>query len=271
MATVKISELSSSANITSDDFFPIVDSSVTKKVTAALMKDFVLGRSGSNDTIHISSSDALKISANTGIGIAGNTAVTGSVTSTQGFTGSLSGTATSASFAPTVLPTGTVSSSAQIDYNSIQNKPSTIATASFATTASYAANVTTLSRATISSNIPSVTANQNYTGSIANFGKSFMLFSTTVNTHSRIRLYGSQSFGTNDLSRSIGTDPSQNSGVIMDLVLSGSPSLFNYIMSPIVNGANMDPTPMSTIYYTVTNLSGVTSDISMSFNRLVLE
>lgn len=101
MSTVKISELSSSANITSDDFFPIVDSLVTKKATAATMKDFVLGRSGSNDTIHISSSAAIKISANTGVGVVGNTAITGSLTSTEGFTGSLSGTATSASYATT--------------------------------------------------------------------------------------------------------------------------------------------------------------------------
>lgn len=211
MSTVKISQLSSSANVTSDDFFPVVDSMVTKKVTAAAVQDYVLGRSGSNDTIHISSSDALQISANTGINIVGNTTISGSLT------------------------------------------------------------VEGLGRSTITAVVAGMVADQTSVGSIANFGKSFALFSTTVNTHSRIRLYGSQSFRTNDLSRAIGTDPSENAGVIMDLVLSGSPSLFNYTMSPIVNGANVEPTPMSTIYYTVTNLSGVTSDISMSFNRLVLE
>lgn len=228
MATVKISELSSSANITADDFFPVVDSSVTKKATAAIMKDFVLGRSGSNSTIHISSSDAIQISANNGIQIIGTTSLTGS----------LSGTATSASFA---------------------------------TTASHALNTFALNRNAVSASIVSMTADQVVTGSVTDFGKSFLLLSTTVNTHSRIRLYGSQSFRTSDLSRPIGTDPSANSGVIADLVLSGSPSLFNYTLSPIANGANMDPVTIPTIYYTVTNLSGTTTDVSMSFNRIVLE
>ena len=51
-----------------------------------------------------------------------------------------SSVATSASYAPTILPSGVLSSSTQVDYNSIQNQPTTIPTASFvlnAVSASY--------------------------------------------------------------------------------------------------------------------------------------
>lgn len=97
MTPVKISELSASINVTADDVFPVVDGAVTKKASAAIVKDFVLGRSGSNNTIHISSSDALNISANNKINILGTTDITGSLTVTQQITGSIQ----SASYAVT--------------------------------------------------------------------------------------------------------------------------------------------------------------------------
>jgi hypothetical protein len=51
--------------------------------------------------------------------------------------------ATSASFAPTILPVGVVSASSQINYNHIQNQPTTIATASIANAVAFT-NVTNL-------------------------------------------------------------------------------------------------------------------------------
>jgi len=126
-------------------------------------------------------------------------------------------------------------------------------------------------RQPVTASVANLPHNQTRSGSIVTFGKSFLIFSTQVNTDARIRLYGSQSYLINDLSRPIGTDPVPNAGVIMDLVLSGSPSLYNYTLSPMVNGANMDPITNNNIYYTVTNLSGVTSNISMSFSRMLLE
>jgi len=168
------------------------------------------------------------------------------------------------------VPINASASIGMVRIGSSTNVPS----ASFATTASYALNSnqsqTSLSRGTVSANVASISPNQNYTGSIS-LGKTFMLLSTQVNTDVRLRLYGSQSYVNSDLTRPIGTDPANNSGIITDLILSGSPALYNYTLSPIANGANMDPVTVSTIYYTVTNLSGTTTDISMSFNRIVLE
>jgi hypothetical protein len=129
-----------------------------------------------------------------------------------------------------------------------------------------------LSRAQVSVETPTLTNNEIYTGSIGSFGKSFILFSVNVNTHSRVRLYSSQSFQIADRGRAIGVDPTGSEpGIIVDLVLSGSTSLFEFTLSPMVNGANLDPVVAAPIYYSATNLSGGSSTVSMSFNRLVLE
>jgi len=143
--------------------------------------------------------------------------------------------------------------------------------ASYALTASYVPSAVLEARSPVSASIASLTNNQTYTGSISTFGKSFIITSVTVNTDTRIRLYGSQSYVIADLSRPIGTDPASNAGLITELILSGSPTLYNYTMSPVVAGANMDVAISPTIYYTVTNLSGTTANISMSFNRMLLE
>lgn len=118
---------------------------------------------------------------------------------------------------------------------------------------------------------PSLNSLEMYTSSITNFGKSFLLFSTVVDNYARVRLYGSASHQLQDVTRSIGTDPASTAGVIVDLVLSGSPTYYNFTLSPMVVGSNRDVPVSNTIYYSVTNLTGGTTQISMSFNRLSLE
>ena len=76
--------------------------------------------------------------------------------------------ATTASYAlntPT-LPAGLVSSSQQIDYTLIQNKPNTIATASYAVTASYALNTPTLPEGLVSSSAQVLTNTGIYSSSV---------------------------------------------------------------------------------------------------------
>jgi hypothetical protein len=75
--------------------------------------------------------------------------------------------ATTASYAlntPT-LPDGLVSSSAQIDYTSIQNKPTSIESASYAATASYALNTPTLPEGLVSSSAQVLTNTGIYSSS----------------------------------------------------------------------------------------------------------
>ena len=128
-----------------------------------------------------------------------------------------------------------------------------------------------LGRAVSSVATPSIAPNQRITGSIATFGKSYILLTVETNTDSRIRLYGSASYMQADLTRSIGTDPVAENGVVVDLVLSGSPTIYNFTLSPMVNGANVEPTTANTAYYTITNLSAASASISVNFSRIVLE
>lgn len=126
-------------------------------------------------------------------------------------------------------------------------------------------------RSIISVQTPSIAPNQTITGSLG-IGRSFLLMSVNVNTDLRVRLYGSQSYLAADLTRPIGTDPTvAEPGIIVDLVLSGSPSLYNFTLSPTVNGVNINPVTSTDIYYAATNLSAASSSASMSFNRLVFE
>lgn len=128
-----------------------------------------------------------------------------------------------------------------------------------------------LSRAVSTVTTPTIAPNQRTTGSIAGFGKSYILLTVVTDTDARIRLYGSQSYVDADLVRPIGTDPATENGVVVDLVLSGSVSLYNFTLSPVVNGANVEPIPTDLGYYTITNLSATSASISVNFNRIVLE
>jgi hypothetical protein len=128
-----------------------------------------------------------------------------------------------------------------------------------------------ISRTSVSFTTPSINAGSVFTGSLAGFGKTFVLFSVLTSTHSRIRLYGSSSFRDADVSRPIGTDPTTENGVIVDLVLSGSSALFNFALSPIVNGVNLDEPADNSTYYPSTNLGTSSTTIDLTFNRVVLE
>jgi hypothetical protein len=75
---------------------------------------------------------------------------------TGSFTGELIGTAsfaTTASYAPTILPNGLFSSSLQVDYTDIQNKPTTIETASYVQFSNIANKPTLISSSTQFTNI----------------------------------------------------------------------------------------------------------------------
>lgn len=126
-------------------------------------------------------------------------------------------------------------------------------------------------RSIISVQTPSLAPNQIVTGTLG-IGRSFLLFSVNVNTDSRVRLYSSRSYLETDLTRTIGVDPTvAEPGIIVDLVLSGSSALYNFTLSPTVNGMNVDSSVTTDIYYAATNLSATSSSVSMSFNRLVFE
>jgi len=60
-------------------------------------------------------------------------------------------------------------------------------------------------------------------------------------------------------------------GVIVDLVLSGSPNFLVYNLAPYVIGVDAQPTPDGQIAYTINDLGGVAATHSLSFTILPLE
>jgi len=99
--------------------------------------------------------------------------------------------------------------------------------------------------------------------------KSYALMKVGLSTAGWFRLYTDSTSRTNDLSRSVGIDPSPGSGVIAEVVTTGVST--SHIITPFVTGGNMDEPATTTMYASVQNLSGVTTEISVNLTLLQLE
>jgi hypothetical protein len=122
---------------------------------------------------------------------------------------------------------------------------------------------TTVSGATTSIGNSSI-GNINITGF-----KSYALMKVGLSTEGWLRLYTDSASRSADASRSVGIDPSPGSGVIAEVVTTGIST--TQIISPFVMGGNLDDPASTTIYAAVTNLSGVTTSISVNLTLLQLE
>ena len=116
------------------------------------------------------------------------------------------------------------------------------------------------------------------TTSIANLGigntnitgfKSYALMKVGLSTTGWLRLYTDSTSRANDASRSVGEDPAPGSGVIAEVVTTGIST--TQIISPFVMGGNLDNSPTTTIYASITNLSGTTQTITANLTILQLE
>ena len=90
-----------------------------------------------------------------------------------------------------------------------------------------------------------------------------------LSTAAWLRLYTDSTSRANDSSRSVGEDPLAGSGVIAEVVTTGVST--SQIISPFVMGGNLDTPAATTIYAAITNLSGITSTISVDLTILQLE
>ena len=148
--------------------------------------------------------------------------LSGSINITNGgVTSSLFGTASNAisssyalssSYAPTILPDGLVSSSTQIDYNSIQNQPTTIPTASYVLNAVSSSFATTSSFAVSASWAPGG-AGSNDWNDLINVPSGLVSSSTQINTGSFTGSFvgefiGTSSWASNVISASFATTSS---------------------------------------------------------------
>jgi hypothetical protein len=110
-------------------------------------------------------------------------------------------------------------------------------------------------------------------GSIGNIditgNKTYALMKIGLSTTGWIRLYTDSTSRANDINRGLGTDPVPGSGVIAEVVTTGIST--QQIVSPFAMGGNlMDPVD-TTIYASITNLSGSTQTITANLTILPLE
>jgi hypothetical protein len=117
------------------------------------------------------------------------------------------------------------------------------------------------------------------TGSLANgareegsfaLGKSSLVHKIVASHKSRIRFYSTSTGRDADATRSIGTLAAWGVGLLLELLLDQS-SLLTFLMQPPANCLNRDDTVSTTIYYSVTNISGATTAITVTVSRLLIE
>ena len=116
------------------------------------------------------------------------------------------------------------------------------------------------------------------TTSIANNGigntnitgfKSYALMKVGLSTAGWLRLYTDSASRAADVFRSQGEDPAPGSGVIAEVITTGIST--TQIISPFVMGGNLDNPADTTIYASITNLSGTTQAITANLTILQLE
>jgi hypothetical protein len=107
------------------------------------------------------------------------------------------------------------------------------------------------------------------TATVEVFGfKSYVLMKATTSDAAWVRLYTDSGSRASDASRPMGVDPVPGSGVIAEIITTGNQSI---PITPFVFGGNLDNSVVPTIYIAVTNLSGVTKQITTTLTLLQLE
>ena len=110
----------------------------------------------------------------------------------------------------------------------------------------------------------------NATGYITFTGhKSYLLMNVGLSTAGWFRLYTDSASRTNDVSRSVGEDPTPGSGVIAEVVTTGLSTSIK--VSPFVPGGNMDSSPSTNMYVAIKNTSSTTQAITANLTILKLE
>ena len=123
-------------------------------------------------------------------------------------------------------------------------------------------------RTTVTTSTISLTASSTSTTVITGF-KTYILSQLTTSVAAWVRVYSDAASQTADLSRIQTTDPLSGSGVIAEVITQAG-SLSQKITPGIV-GVNLDDSPNSNIYVTVTNLSGSTNQVIVTLTVLQLE
>lgn len=102
-----------------------------------------------------------------------------------------------------------------------------------------------------------------------NIAKAFIIHRVVADQPCRIRLYSTNDFRINDSGRPIGTDPTGEFGLLLELVL--IPSFLDFSLSPPAVCYNGDNPISSATYFAVQNMgAGGPINISVDYTELVL-
>jgi hypothetical protein len=124
-----------------------------------------------------------------------------------------------------------------------------------------------VSRTTRSATTSSLTNGQQGNITITGF-KGYIIYKISTTQAAWIRLYSSAAARSSDASRLEGEDPLSGSGVIAEVITTGSQEI---LLTPGTVGFNSETPPSSNIYLAVTNKSGSTVAISVTLTVLQLE
>ncbi len=257
-------------------------------VTATLLNGNLIGNVTGNITGNVNGSAGYAITAGISSEVSGtiNINTTGIITAAS-FSGSASGltnipsaqlTGSLPAIDGSALLNVTASGSGVIirDDNSLIGTAGTINFGAGIAVSPVSAGVVTVTSS--SGSLSSRTTVTGVTTSIPNNGigntnitgfKSYALLRVGLSTAAWLRLYTDSTSRANDASRSQGVDPAPGSGVIAEIVTTGIST--NQIISPFVMGGNLDNPANTTIYASITNLSGSTQAITATLTILQLE
>lgn len=189
-------------------------------------------------------------------GYDGSTGYTGSI----GYTGSQGRITTQAATPPTPLYEG------QIWFDS-ENIKTYVYYDNFWVEIGSSEVATLYSRATFSTSTGSLAPNGSINIDLPAY-KSYALLSVSMSASCWLRLYTDSASRTADESRSIGTDPIAGSGVVAEVITSGSETVK---MSPFVFGGNLSAVPTLDVYLRATNLGPSTTSINITITLIRLE
>jgi hypothetical protein len=128
-----------------------------------------------------------------------------------------------------------------------------------------------LPRADVSVTTSALMHNQRGLGTVP-LGKSFVAVILQATVFCRVQLYSTAAQRTLDETRPSNVRPTANTqhGVILDVTMDTLDSLI-WVMSPEAYGSNCEAVPSVDIAYAITNLSGVTQAVTVTFTRTVEE
>lgn len=124
------------------------------------------------------------------------------------------------------------------------------------------------SRATATITTASIAVNSTAQGTVS-LSKSFRVQSLATDVPARVRLYATAAQRDADASRAIGTAPSGNHGLVMEVITGAG--LLSLMMSPQADGSNLDASPSSNIPYNVTNIGTSTTAINVTLGYMPTE